>query len=95
VTITVRDVAVAEQISGLKAAVAALGVNNGLKNALTVKLDHATKLLASGKTAEAVSGLSADFIGQVNSLRGEGKLTAAEAAALILAAEEAILNITS
>jgi hypothetical protein len=95
VTITVRDVTVAEQVSGLKAAVAGLSVNGGLKNALTVKLDQAAKLLDKGKTAEAVNLLSADFIGQVQSLLGEGKLTAAQAAALTLAAQEAIQNINS
>ena len=94
-TITVRDVTVAEQISGLKAAVARLGVNGGVKHALTVKLSQATKLLADGQTADALSLLSVDFIGQVNSLLSEGKLTSAQADALILAAEETILNITS
>ncbi len=95
VTITVRDVTVAEQLSGLKAAVASLGVNGGLKNALTVKLDQAAKLLGSGDTAGAVRLLSTDFSGQVDSLLREGKLTAIESAALILAAQEAVENITS
>ena len=95
VTITVRDVTVAEQLSGLKSAVAGLGVNGGIKNALTVKLDQAAKLLDKGKTADAVSLLSADFIGQVNSLLSEGKLTQAQADALITAANETIQNITS
>jgi hypothetical protein len=95
VTITVRDVTVAEQLSGLTAAVAGLGVNGGLKNALTVKLDQAAKLLGQGKTAQAVSLLSADFIGQVTSLLSEGKLTQAEADALITAAQETIQNINS
>ena len=95
VTITVRDVTVTEQISGLKTAVAGLGVNGGVKVALTVKLSQAAKLLTDGQTADALSLLSADFIGQVNSLLNEGKLTGAEADALILAAEETILNITS
>ena len=95
VTITVRDVTVAEQISGLKAAVAGLSVNAGLKNALTVKLDQAAKLLANGHTADAVSLLSVDFIGQVESLLNEGRLTAAQADALITAAQETVQNITS
>lgn len=95
VTITVRDVTVAEQITGLKAAVAALGVNNGLKTALTVKLDQAGKQFAKGRTADAVRHLEEAFIGQVNGLRNGGKLSPAEAAALIAGAEEAIANITS
>jgi hypothetical protein len=95
VTITVRDVTVAEQLSGLKAAIAGLGVNGGIKNALTVKVDQAAKLLAQGNTADAVGLLSADFIGQVNSLLSEGKLTQAQADALITAANETIQNINS
>jgi enterochelin esterase-like enzyme len=95
VTITVRNVTVAEQISGLKDAVAALPLGGGLKNALTVKLNQVTKLLAKGKTAAAVDVLSDDFIGQVNSLLAQGKLTAEQAAALIDAAEAVIENITS
>jgi hypothetical protein len=94
VTITVRDVTVAEQISGLKSAVAAIGANGGIKNALTVKLNQVEKLLAAGKKADAVSVLQTDFIGQATGLRGV-KLTAAEADALILAAQEAIQNISS
>jgi enterochelin esterase-like enzyme len=95
VTISVRDVTVAEQIAGLKAAVASLPVSGGVKNALTAKLDQVSKLLARGATADAVSVLEVDFIGQVDSLLAEGKLTAEQAAALTLAAEEAVLNITS
>ena len=95
VTITVRDVTVAEQIAGLKAAIAELAVNGGVKNALTVKLDQASKLLAKGKIADAVSVLSTDFIGQVNILLSEGKLTPEQAAALIAATEATVLNITS
>jgi PKD repeat protein len=95
VTITVRDVTVGEQISGLKSSVAALSVNRGLQNALTVKLDQASKLLDKGQTTDAVSVLSSDFIGQVNSLLADGALTASDATALITAAQETVLNITS
>ena len=95
VTISVRNVTVAEQISGLKTAIAGLSVPGGVKNALTAKLDQAAKLLAKGETASAARILSSDFIGQVNSLLSEGKLTAAQAAALTVAAEETILNVTS
>ena len=38
--------------NGLKATVAATGLNKGNKNALTVKLDHAYKLLAKGHSEE-------------------------------------------
>jgi len=91
-SITVNDVLVTEQIAGLKTAVAGLNVNNGIKNALTVKLDQALKLLSQDKHSEAVEVLNG-FIGQANDLRDEGKLTEAQAAELINAAEETILNI--
>jgi hypothetical protein len=42
-----------------------------------------------------VSLLSSDFIGQVDSLLADGVLTADDAAALITAAQETVLNITS
>ncbi len=78
-----------------EAAVAALGVNGGVKNALTVKLDNVAKQLAKGQTDAAVSLLTVDFIGQVQSLLAEGKLTQAQADALTLAAQETVQNITS
>ncbi len=93
VTITVRDVTVAEQITGLKSTIAAIGANGGIKNALTVKLNQVEKRLGAGDTAGAVLALQDDFIGQVTGLRGV-KLTAAEADALIVAAQEAIQNIS-
>ena len=60
-----------------------------------MKVDQASKLLEKGKTADAVGVLSTDFIGQVQSLLSEGKLTAEQAAALTLAAQETVQNITS
>lgn len=94
INITVNDVLVTDQIAGLKSAVADTSLNNGLKNALTVKLNQALKLLEKGKSSEAAQLLQNDFIGQVVSLRNAGKLTEAQAAELITGAEEAILNIT-
>jgi hypothetical protein len=93
VTITVRDVTVAEQISGPKATVAALHLNGGLKNAFTVNLNQATKLLAKRQTADAVGILRTDFIGQVNDLSGGGELTQTEAHTFVTAAWETIRNI--
>ncbi|WP_314505471.1 putative Ig domain-containing protein [uncultured Microbacterium sp.] len=95
VVITVRDVTVTEQLTALKSAITGLSVPGGVKNALTVKLDQSAKLLAKAQTAQAVGILSTDFVGQVNSLVAEGKLSAADAAALILAAQETIANITA
>jgi predicted peptidase len=91
-TITVNDVLVTDQIAGLKATVAGLSINGGLKNAFTVKLDQVLKLLSNDNPSEAVQVLNG-FIGQANDLRDEGKLTAAQAAELINAAQETILNI--
>ena len=95
VTITVRDVTLDEQVAALKAVVASLELNEGGKNALTVKLDQALKLMAmeNDKSSEAVEVLNG-FIGQVNGWVGV-KLTEEQAAGLIKAAQETILNITS
>jgi len=91
VSITVNDVLVTEQIDGLKQAVAGM-VTGGIRNALTVKLDQALKLLAKDKPTEAVKVLNG-FVNQVNDLKGV-KLSEEQATQLIQAAEEAILNIT-
>ena len=95
VTITVRDMTVDEQLSSLESAIATLDVSGGVKRALTVKLNHAAKSLAKGHTADAVRLLSSDFIGQVDSLLNEGKLTEAQAAALTTGAQETLQNILS
>jgi len=95
VTITVRDVTVAEQLTGLTSAVAATSLNGGNKNALTVKLNQVAKQLAKGKADDAVRILTEDFIPQVADFLAAGKLTADEAEALTTAAQEAVLNITS
>ena len=94
-SITVNDVLVTDQIAGLKEAVAGM-VDGGLQNALTVKLDQALKLLSNekeDKLSEAVEVLNG-FIYQVNDLSGR-KLTEEQAAQLVKAAQETILNITS
>lgn len=95
VTITVRNVTVDEQIAGLKAMVAGLDLNEGNKNALTVKLDQVLKLLKmeNDKSSEAVEALNG-FIDQVNGWIGI-KVTEEQAVGLIKAAQETILNITS
>lgn len=85
------------QITSLKDSVAGLDIVDGIKNALTVKLDQAIKLLKNvkeDKTSEAVEVLNG-FIGQANDLRDEGVLTKEQAAKLIIMAEETIINITS
>ena len=90
-------VTVTQQIAGLKNSVAGLDIVAGIKNGLTVKLDQVLKLLENtkaDKSSEAVEVLNG-FIGQANSLRDEGVLTAEQAAGLIKAAKETILNIMS
>lgn len=69
-------------IDGLQAAGI---VNGGQANALTRKIDQALKLLAKGKTTEAVAVLE-DFIQQVRDLSG-AVLSTAQAARLIAAAQ--------
>ena len=85
-----------QQIGSLKETVAGLdiigGGSGGIKNALTVKLDQALKLLSKDKPFEAVSILKNDFIGQVSDLSGV-KLTEEQAAELTTAAEQIILTI--
>ena len=49
---------VADKVDGLKASVAATGLNKGNENALTVKLDHAYKLLAKGHSEEVLEVLN-------------------------------------
>ncbi len=82
------------ELNGLKAAVADLGLNGGLTNALTRKLDQAVKLWEKGKSAQAVGILRDDFIGQVNDLAAGGKLSGAQASALRGAAWQLILYLT-
>lgn len=85
-----------QQIGSLKETVAGLdiigGGSGGIKNALTVKLDQALKLLSKDKPFEAVSILKNDFIGQVSDLTGV-KLTEEQATELTTAAEQIILTI--
>lgn len=94
ISITVNDVLVTEQIASLKESVASM-VTGGIQQGLTGKLDQVLKLLSNekeDKSSEAIQVLN-DFIGQVEDLRDEGKLTEEQAAELITAAEETILNI--
>lgn len=83
------------ELAGLKTAVAGLGLNKGLTNALTVKLDHVLAHLAKGRTTQAVDGLAADFAGQVRDLASEGKLSEEQAQRLDEAAHQLILSINT
>lgn len=82
------------ELSSLKATVAGLGLNRGLTNALTVKLDQVLKLVGKGKNGEALAVLSDSFIGQVNDLRTGGTLSAEQAASLTEPAYQLVLYLT-
>ena len=79
----------AEQLDDLMSYIASLPVNNGIRNALTVKLDNAESGYDAGDNSQAVNMLNA-FINQVNSLLSEGVLTADQARNLIGAATTVI-----
>ena len=95
VTVTIRNVTVDEQHSGLESALAGLDVNGGVKSSLAAKLDQAARLLEKKLTADALGPLSTGFIRQVDNLLSEGKLTEGPAPSLTSAAQEAIQNILS
>lgn len=64
-------------------------LSKGNGNALTVKLEHAARLLDGGHTTPAVNQLEA-FLHHVDDLQAEGKLSAADASALRAAATQVI-----
>ncbi|HWL76241.1 alpha/beta hydrolase-fold protein [Microbacterium sp.] len=82
----------ADEFGDLKDAVASTTLNKGNKNALTVKLDQALKLIAKGKNAEAIDVLDG-FVNQVISFQANGKLTADEAAGILPTAEKVLFNV--
>lgn len=78
---------VADKFDALKAAVAGTGLNSGNKNALTVKLDQAYKLLASGHSDGVLEVLDG-YTAQVDEFHGSGKLTDEQASALLATAQK-------
>jgi len=86
--------AVLEQLANLKAYVAGLSIDAGIKNSLTTKITQAMTLYSAGKKAQAVSVLKS-FINQVNDLRSEGVLTADQARRLVAAANTISTHIAS
>lgn len=81
-----------DEIDTLKASVAATGLNKGNKNALTVKLDQALRLVAKGDSAGAITILNG-FTEQVAAFTAAGKLTAQQSAALLPIAEKILFNL--
>ena len=84
---------VADKIEGLEAAVGATDLNKGNKNALTVKLDQAYKLLAKHGHDEAVLESLDGYIVQVNAFHSSEKLTDEQAATLLANAEKIRSNV--
>jgi hypothetical protein len=83
---------VIDEITDLKDGVAATSLNKGNKNALTVKLDQAYKLLEKGKNAEVLEVMGG-FVAQVDEFTTAGKLTAEQSAQLHATAEKIISNV--
>jgi virginiamycin B lyase len=76
-------------VNQVNALVSAGTLSSGNGNALTTKLNSATASFNAGNTTAGVNQLNA-FINQVNAFRQSGRLTAAQAQALISAANLAI-----
>ena len=72
---------IAAAFEDLDAIVAAGGLSNGNGNSLGAKLQAAVIQLAAGNTNAAAGQLGA-FLNQLDSLEGDGKISAADAAAL-------------
>lgn len=81
-----------DEVDTLKAGVADTGLNKGNKNALTVKLDQALKLITKGHTDGAIEVLNG-FVDQVNAFTAGRKLTAEQSAALLPVAQKILFNL--
>lgn len=83
---------VKDEVDTLKAGVAETALNKGNKNALTVKLDQAYKLLADGHD-DGVLEVLEGFVAQVSEFEAAGKLTPEEADSLTAIAEKILSNV--
>jgi hypothetical protein len=83
---------VKEELDTLKAHVAATNLNKGNKNALTVKLDRAYRLLTEGDTEGGIKALN-KFVTKVSNFKSAGKLTDEQAETLTAIAQKVILNV--
>jgi hypothetical protein len=83
---------VIDEITDLKDGVAATSLNKGNKNALTVKLDQAFKLLEKDDVDGVLEVLDG-FVVQVGEFRNAGKLTEEQAAQLLVTAEKILFNV--
>ncbi|WP_217645641.1 esterase family protein [Microbacterium sp. cf046] len=81
-----------DEIDTAKAGVDATSLNKGNKNALTVKLDQALKLVTKGDTEGAIEVLNG-FATQVSEFKTAGKVTAEQAAGLDALAQKLLFNL--
>ena len=80
-----------DEINVLKNDVASTGLSQGNRNALTVKIDQAYRLLT--KDENGMLDVLNGFVVQVNELKSAGKLTDNQAAGLVETAEKIIFNV--
>jgi len=86
--------AVADQVAEAVGIIEASGLNGGNRNALEVKLRNVLRRLDKGHPTTAISIIENDFVPQVQSFIGSGKLTADEGSALLDLAAGLVANIT-
>jgi hypothetical protein len=82
-------------IHGLADFIAGQPIGGGIKRSLTAKLNTALALLAAGHAAEAIGVGNDDFVGEIEDLRGSGRLPDALATELTQWAALIISNITA
>ena len=82
-----------DEIGQLKANVAATSLNGGNKNALTVKLEQALKLVAKGDSTGALEVLDG-YVTQVSEFQAAGKVTAEQATGLTALAAQITSNLS-
>jgi hypothetical protein len=82
-----------DEIGQLKDNVAATSLNGGNKNALTVKLEQALKLVAKGDSTGALEVLDG-YVTQVSEFQAAGKVTAEQATGLTALAAQITSNLS-
>jgi hypothetical protein len=83
---------IADEVDTLAAGIADTSLNKGNKNALTVKVNQALKLVDKGDSAGAIEVLNG-FVSQVAAFADNGKLTAEQAAGLTAIAQKILENV--
>ncbi|WP_297082108.1 carbohydrate-binding protein [uncultured Demequina sp.] len=83
------------ELAGLRDSVDGSALNKGQTNALNKKLDSVVRLVSKGKATEAAAVLTEDFVGQVEGFASSGKISAHQADAMVAAALQLALAITT